>query len=80
MPEYEIRLLAPAMQPTHSVYGAYSNDDEAVLVAKRSVVVKVVEVRATAYPSSAHTPMHGQADRRSEPMSNDQIAGISGLC
>ena len=40
MPEYEIRLLAPAMQPTHSVYGAYSNDDEAVLVAKRSVVVK----------------------------------------
>ena len=44
MVEYEIRILSPAMQPTHSVYGMYSTDDEAVLEAKRCAAGQAVEV------------------------------------
>lgn len=44
MEEYEIRILSAAMQPTRSVFGMYSNDDEAILEAKRCAVGQAVEV------------------------------------
>lgn len=66
MAEYEIRILTATMGPGRSVSGLYSNDDEAVLEARKRAAGQAVEVwrdnlcifRAPAETAqSVHAPM-----------------------
>jgi hypothetical protein len=62
--EYKIRIFTAGMRPRHIIYGAYSNDDEAVMEAQRRAAGRAVEVWSSStciYRASADTVHNRQA-------------------